>query len=79
MQARQDYQARTLRNAGPSLSGFGSGSGATMTDDEKTRNLQDKVYWLEMRVKLLQERNKELRQWITKLTNKTHPARRAGK
>jgi chaperonin cofactor prefoldin len=51
-----------------------------MTDDhEKTRKLQDKVYWLEMRVKLLQERNKELRQWITKLTNKTHPARRAGK
>ena len=49
------------------------------SDDEKTRNLQDKVYWLEMRVKLLQERNKELRQWITKLTNKNHPARRAGK
>jgi len=48
-------------------------------DDEKTRNLQDKVYWLEMRVKVLQERNKELRQWITKLTNKNHPARRAGK
>jgi chaperonin cofactor prefoldin len=50
-----------------------------MTDDEKTRKLQDKVYWLEMRVKLLQERNKELRQWIAKLTNKNHPARRAGK
>ena len=50
-----------------------------MTDDEKTRNLRDKVYLLEMRVKILQERNKELRQWITKLTNKTHPARRAGK
>jgi hypothetical protein len=50
-----------------------------MTDDEKTRSLQDKVYWLEMRVKLLQARNKELRQWIAKLTNKNHPARRAGK
>ena len=48
-------------------------------DDEKTRKLQDKVYWLEMRVKILQERNKELRQWINKLTNKKHPARRAGK
>ena len=50
-----------------------------MTDDEKTRKLQDKVYWLELRVKLLQARNKELRKWITKLTNKNHPARRAGK
>jgi hypothetical protein len=79
MQARQDYPRGTLCNQGSSLSGFGSGSGATMTDDEKTRNLQDKVYWLEMRVKILQERNKELRQWITKLTNKNHPARRAGK
>jgi chaperonin cofactor prefoldin len=49
------------------------------SDDEKTRKLQDKVYWLEMRVKLLQARNKELRQWINKLTNKNHPARRAGK
>jgi chaperonin cofactor prefoldin len=48
-----------------------------MTDDEKTRNLQDKVYWLEMRVKVLQARNKELRKWITKLTNKNHPARRS--
>ena len=50
-----------------------------MTDDEKTRNLRDKVYRLQLRVKLLQERNKELRKWITKLTNKNHPARRAGK
>jgi chaperonin cofactor prefoldin len=50
-----------------------------MTDDEKTRNLQDKVYKLKLQVKYLQERNKELRQWITKLTNKTHEARRAGK
>jgi len=49
------------------------------SDDEKTRNLQDKVYWLEMRVKILQARNKELRQWINKLTNKNHEARRAGK
>ena len=49
------------------------------SDDEKTRNLQDKVYWLEMRVKVLQERNKELLKWIAKLTNKNHPARRAGK
>ena len=48
-------------------------------DDEKTRKLRDKVYWLEMRVKLLQERNRELRKWITKLTNKTHEARKAGK
>jgi chaperonin cofactor prefoldin len=48
-------------------------------DDEKTRSLRDKVYWLEMRVKLLQARNKELRKWINKLTNKTHEARRAGK
>jgi predicted RNase H-like nuclease (RuvC/YqgF family) len=48
-------------------------------DDEKTRNLRDKVYRLEMRVKYLQARNKELRKWITKLTNKTHEARRAGK
>ena len=52
---------------------------ASKDDDEKTRNLRDKVYWLEMRLKVLQERNRELRQWITKLTNKTHPARRAGK
>ena len=79
MQARQDHESGTLRDAGPSASGFGSGAGATMTDDEKTRNLQDKVYWLEMRVKVLQARNKELRQWVTKLTNKNHPARRAGK
>jgi chaperonin cofactor prefoldin len=49
------------------------------SDDEKTRNLQDKVYRLEMRVKILQERNKEQKQWINKLTNKNHPARRAGK
>jgi hypothetical protein len=49
-----------------------------MTDDE-TRKLQDKVYWLEMRIRLLQARNKELRKWITKLTTKDHPARRAGK
>jgi hypothetical protein len=48
-------------------------------DDEKTRNLRDKVFRLQMRVKLLQTRNKELRQWIAKLTNKNHPARRAGK
>ena len=49
------------------------------SDDEKTRNLRDKVYRLKLQVKYLQERNKELRQWITKLTNKNHPARRAGK
>jgi len=46
---------------------------------EETRKLQDKVYCLELRVKLSQARNKELRQWIAKLTSKTHPARRAGK
>jgi len=79
MQTWQDYQSGTLRDAGPSFSGTGSGTGATMTDDEKTRKLRDKVYWLEMRVKILQARNKELRQWINKLTNKTHEARRAGK
>ncbi len=50
-----------------------------MTDDEKTRKLQDKVYWLEMRLRISQERNKELRQWINRLTNKNHPARRAEK
>ena len=50
-----------------------------MSDDKETRKLQDKVYWLEMRIRLLQARNKELRQWITKLTNKDHAARRAGK
>jgi chaperonin cofactor prefoldin len=49
------------------------------SDDEKTRNLQDKVYWLELRVKILEARNKEQKQWINKLTNKNHPARRAGK
>jgi hypothetical protein len=48
-------------------------------DDEKTRKLRDKVFRLQMRVKLLQARNKELRQWITKLTTKNHPARRAAK
>jgi chaperonin cofactor prefoldin len=53
---------------------------ASETDnDEKTRNLLDKVFRLELRVKLLQARNKELRQWIAKLTNKNHEARRAGK
>jgi hypothetical protein len=50
-----------------------------MTDDEKTRNLQDKVYWLKLQVKLLQERNKELLKCVRQLTNKNHPARRAGK
>jgi chaperonin cofactor prefoldin len=50
-----------------------------MTDDEKTRNLRDKVFRLELRVKDLQKRNKEQKQWINKLTNKNHPARRAGK
>ena len=48
-------------------------------DDEKSRKLQDKVYWLELGFKLLQERNKELRQWINKLTSKNHPARRSGR
>lgn len=48
-------------------------------DDEKTRKLWNKVYWLEMRIKILQARNKELRQWINKLTNKNHEARRAEK
>jgi predicted RNase H-like nuclease (RuvC/YqgF family) len=51
-----------------------------MTDDEeKIRNLRDKVFRLKLRVKDLQKRNKEQKQWITKLTNKNHPARRAGK
>jgi predicted RNase H-like nuclease (RuvC/YqgF family) len=79
MQTRQGYTGGTLRDPGPSLIGFSSGSGATMTDDEKTRNLQDKVYKLKLQVKYLQKRNKEQKQWITKLTNKNHPARRAGK
>ncbi len=48
-------------------------------DDEKTRNLRDKVYRLKLQVKYLQKRNKEQKQWINKLTNKNHPARRAGK
>ncbi len=50
-----------------------------MTDDEKTRKLRDKVYRLKLRVKLLQERNKELLKCVRQLTNKNHPARRAGK
>jgi predicted RNase H-like nuclease (RuvC/YqgF family) len=78
MQTWQDHESGTLRNAGPSFNGTGSGSGATMSDDdEKTRNLRDKVFRLKMRVKVLQERNKELRQWITKLTNRNHPARKS--
>jgi hypothetical protein len=55
-----------------------SKSELAMTDDE-TRKLKNKVYLLEMRNKLLQARNKELRQWINKLTTKDHPARRAAK
>ena len=50
-----------------------------MTDDEKTRNLRDKVFRLKLQVKLLQERNKELLKCVRQLTNKNHPARRAGK
>jgi predicted RNase H-like nuclease (RuvC/YqgF family) len=79
MQTRQDHESGTLRDPGPSLSGFSSGSGEAMNDDEKTRNLQDKVYKLKLQVKYLQKRNKEQKQWINKLTNKNHPARRAGK
>jgi prefoldin subunit 5 len=43
------------------------------------RTLQREAGKLKRQVENLQERNKELRQWITKLTNKTHEARRAGK
>jgi len=49
-----------------------------MTDDE-TRKLRNKVYLLELRIRLLQARNKELRKWINRLTNRNHPARKAGK
>jgi hypothetical protein len=48
-------------------------------DDEKTRNLRDKVFRLKLRVKILQARNKELLKCVRQLTNKNHPARRAGK
>ncbi len=56
-----------------------SESSMKKSDDEKTRNLRDKVYRLKLQVKYLQKRNKEQKQWINKLTNKNHPARRAGK
>jgi predicted RNase H-like nuclease (RuvC/YqgF family) len=79
VQAWQDYESGTLRDAGPSIIGTGSGAGEAMTDDEKTRNLRDKVFRLKLQVKYLQKRNREQKQWINKLTNKNHPARRAGK
>jgi prefoldin subunit 5 len=43
------------------------------------RTLQREAGKLKRQVEELQARNKELRQWITKLTNKTHEARRSGK
>jgi prefoldin subunit 5 len=43
------------------------------------RTLQREAGKLKRQVEELQARNKELRKWITKLTNKTHEARRAGK
>jgi cell division protein FtsB len=43
------------------------------------RTLQREAGKLKRQVEKLQARNKELRQWINKLTNKNHPARRAGK
>jgi cell division protein FtsB len=79
MQTRQDHESGTLRDAGPSASGFGSGAGATMTLRQKVLDLQREAKKLQRQVEKLQERNKEQKQWINKLTNKNHPARRAGK
>lgn len=54
-----------------------------MTESERLEkqieSLKDKIFWLETRVDVLIKRNKEQRQWITKLTTKDHPARRAAK
>jgi prefoldin subunit 5 len=46
--------------------------------EKQIESLKDKISWLETRVDVLTKRNKEQRQWITKLTTKDHPARRAG-
>jgi hypothetical protein len=50
-----------------------------MNDKDKIQKLEDEVFWLKTKIKVLRERNKELRQWIVKLTNKDHPARKASK
>lgn len=55
------------------------GNDTTMKDEEKIRKLEDEVFWLKTKIKVLRERNKELRQWVNKLTNKNHPARKASK
>jgi peptidoglycan hydrolase CwlO-like protein len=47
--------------------------------EKQIESLKDKIFWLETRVDVLTKRNKEQRQWISKLTRKDHPARRAGK
>jgi HD superfamily phosphodiesterase len=51
----------------------------TMNDKDKIQKLEDEVFWLKTKIKVLRERNKELRQWIVKLTNKDHPARKSAK
>jgi hypothetical protein len=50
-----------------------------MNDKDKIQKLKDEVFWLKTKIKVLRERNKELRRWIVKLTNKDHPARKASK
>jgi hypothetical protein len=50
-----------------------------MSDKDTIRKLEDEIFWLKTKIKLLQERNKELRKWIVKLTNKDHPARKSAK
>jgi prefoldin subunit 5 len=46
--------------------------------EKQIESLKDKISWLETRLDVLTKRNKEQRQWITKLTTKDHPSRRAG-
>jgi prefoldin subunit 5 len=45
--------------------------------EKQIESLKDKIFWLETRLDILTKRNKELRQWISKLTNKNHPARKS--
>jgi hypothetical protein len=51
----------------------------TMSDKDKIQKLENEVFLLKTKIKVLRERNKELRQWIVKLTNKDHPARKSAK
>jgi prefoldin subunit 5 len=46
--------------------------------EKQIESLKDKISWLETRLDVLTKRNKEQRQWISKLTSKDHPARRTG-